>query len=44
MDIAQLWSETDGHAQPVLSSQVQPAEALNHATEGEKLTSLKPPV
>ena len=44
MDIAQLWSETEGHAQPVLSSQVQSAEALNHATEGEKLTSVKPPV
>ena len=44
MDITQLWSETEGHAQPVLSSQVQSAEALNHATEGENFDSVKPPV
>ena len=37
MDIAQLlWSETDGQAQPVLSSQVQSTEELNHAYQHGK--------
>ena len=29
MDITQLWSHDPGHAQPVLTSQVQPAEELD---------------
>ncbi len=39
MDISQLWSDTKGCAQPVLASQVQSAEALNHAFSGEKLNA-----
>ena len=31
MDVAQLWSETNGQAQPVLTSQVQSTEELKHA-------------
>ena len=36
MDIAQLWSETNGQAQPVLTSQVQSTEELKHAPPSVK--------